>query len=87
VLVTVAAEDTVAAHAFATGRSKRGCCAVRRWLSTAGTCASARRAFLHALLHEGVRLAWARKMPVYVVNATAAVRAQIELVESCSLGG
>jgi hypothetical protein len=34
-----------------------------------------------------VRLAWARKVPLFVVNATPAVRAQLELVESYPLGG
>lgn len=48
---------------------------------------SCRRCIGHALLHESVRLAWACKVPMYVVNASAAVRAQIELVESYSLGG
>ena len=45
------------------------------------------QSFLHALLHEAVRLAWARKVPMHVVNATPAVRAQLEFVESYSLGG
>lgn len=45
------------------------------------------QSFLHALLHEVVRLAWARKVPIHVVNATPAVRAQLELVENYSLGG
>jgi hypothetical protein len=34
-----------------------------------------------------VRLAWARTVPLFVVNATPAVRAQLELVESYPLGG
>ncbi len=45
------------------------------------------QSFLHALLHESVRLAWARRVPLFVLNATPAVRAQLELVESYSLGG
>jgi hypothetical protein len=42
---------------------------------------------VHALLHDTVRLAWARKVPMFVVDVTPTVRAQIELVESYSLGG
>jgi hypothetical protein len=34
-----------------------------------------------------VRLAWAKKAPIWVVNTTPAVRAQLELVENYSLGG
>jgi hypothetical protein len=45
------------------------------------------QSFLHALLHQSVRLAWARKVPLFVLNATPAVRAQLELVEGYSLGG
>jgi hypothetical protein len=44
------------------------------------------QSFLHAL-HETVRLAWARKVPVFVVHATPAVQAQLEFVEGYSLGG
>ena len=45
------------------------------------------QSFLHALLHECVRLARAKKAPLRVVHATPAVRAQLELVENDSLGG
>jgi hypothetical protein len=45
------------------------------------------QSFLHALLHETVRLAWALKVPIHVLGAEPAVRAQLELVEGYSLGG
>jgi len=45
------------------------------------------QSFLHALLHETVRLAWALKVPIHVIGAESAVRAQLELVEGYSLGG
>ncbi|OGQ19548.1 MAG: hypothetical protein A2138_24940 [Deltaproteobacteria bacterium RBG_16_71_12] len=45
------------------------------------------QSYLHALLHETVRLAWAVKTPIYVMNASPAVRAHLELVEAYSLGG
>lgn len=45
------------------------------------------QSYVHALLHEAVRLAWAKKVPLYITNASRAVRAQLELVENYSLGG
>lgn len=86
-LVTVASEDTAAAHAFSSSflepkLLKRESVALD--FRTLRVCT---QSFLHALLHESVRLAWARKVPLYVVNATPAVRAQLELVEGYSLGG
>lgn len=87
VLVGVASEDTAAAQRFAVEHlepklMKRESIALDFRNMRACT-----QSFLHALLHESVRLAWARKVPMFVVNATAAVRAQLELVESYSLGG
>jgi hypothetical protein len=85
--VNVAAEDTAAAHAFAsTALEPR---LLRREPVTLDftNLRVCTQSFLHALLHESVRLAWARKVPLFVVNAAPAVRAQLELVESYSLGG
>jgi hypothetical protein len=45
------------------------------------------QSYLHALLSEVVRVAWAFRAPVYVVNARPAVRSGLELLESYSLGG
>jgi hypothetical protein len=86
-LITVASEDTVAAHAFAAAvleprLMKREALALD--FRTMRVCT---QSFLHALLHETVRLAWARKVPMFVVNASPSVRAQLELVEGYSLGG
>ncbi len=87
VLVTVAAEDTATAHEFVTRHIEPK---LLRRESVALDFLNVRvctQSFLHALLHESVRLAWARKVPVYVVNAVPTVRAQIEFVEGYSLGG
>ena len=87
ILVRVASEDTAAATAFAeTVLAPR---MMRREpvvldFATVRVCT---QSYLHALLHETVRLAWALKVPVFVVNAAPAVRAQLELVEGYSLGG
>lgn len=86
-VVTVAAEDTVAAHRFAAQVLEPKL--LRREVvaldfQNLRVCT---QSFLHALLHQSVRLAWALKVPMYVANVTPALRAQLELVESYSLGG
>lgn len=45
------------------------------------------QSFLHALLYQALRLAWALKVPIYVVHAEPAVRSTLELVENYALGG
>ncbi|HEY4223123.1 MAG TPA: ATP-binding protein, partial [Myxococcota bacterium] len=45
------------------------------------------QSYLHALLFEVLRLAWATKTPIYVVNAKPAVRSGLELLENYALGG
>lgn len=45
------------------------------------------QSFLHALLYEVLRLAWATKTPIYVVNAKPAVRSGLELLENYAMGG
>ena len=87
VLVAVASEDTAAAEHFSNSvlepkLLKRESVALD--FRNMRVCT---QSFLHALLHQSVRLAWARKVPLYVLNATPAVRAQLELVEGYSLGG
>lgn len=48
---------------------------------------SCTQSFAHALLFEAVRLAWARRCTLYVVNAQPAVRSALEMVENYALGG
>lgn len=45
------------------------------------------QSFVHALLFQALRLAWAVKCPVYVINAQPAVRSTLELLENYALGG
>ncbi|MBK9261186.1 MAG: hypothetical protein IPM54_15435 [Polyangiaceae bacterium] len=45
------------------------------------------QSFLHALMYEAVRLAWAMRAPIYVVHADGPVRSGIEFLESYALGG
>jgi hypothetical protein len=45
------------------------------------------QSYVHALLYEALRLAWARKTPIYILNAQPAVRSTLELLENYALGG
>lgn len=45
------------------------------------------QSFLHALLYEPLRLAWALKVPIYAVRAAPAVQSLLELLENYALGG
>lgn len=86
-LVDVAADNTDAAQAFASGALEPRLLRRESLALDFRNLRVCTQSFLHALLHELVRLAWARKIPIYVVNAAPAVRAQIEFVEAYSLGG
>jgi hypothetical protein len=86
-LVKVAAEDTAAALRHAQEQLeprllKRESIA----LDFIGL-AICTQSFLHALLYEALRLAWAKRVPIYIANATPAVRSGLDLLESYSLGG
>jgi hypothetical protein len=45
------------------------------------------QSYVHALLYEALRLAWARKTPIYILNAQPAVKSTLELLENYALGG
>lgn len=45
------------------------------------------QSWLHALLYESIRLAWARRVPIYVVNADPAVQEGLRFLEAYALGG
>ena len=47
----------------------------------------ATQSYLHALLYDVLRLAWAKQSFIHVVNASPSVRSGIELVEAYALGG
>ncbi len=86
-LVDVAAEDTTAAHAFSSTHLEPKLLRRESLALDFRNLRVCTQSFLHALLHEGVRLAWARKVPVYIVNASSTIQAQLEFVEGYSLGG
>jgi len=45
------------------------------------------QSFIHALLYEALRLAWAKRVPIYIINAKPTVRSSLDLLESYALGG
>ena len=45
------------------------------------------QSWLHALLYESIRLAWALKVKIHVVNAAPAVREGLRFLEAYALGG
>lgn len=45
------------------------------------------QSWLHALLFEPVRLAWALRVPIHIVNADPAVREGLRFLEAYALGG
>jgi len=45
------------------------------------------QSFLHALLYEPLRVAWALRTDIFVVNAEPAVRSNLELLQNYALGG
>jgi signal transduction histidine kinase len=44
------------------------------------------QSWLHALLYESIRLAWARRVPIHVLNAPPAVQEGLRFLESYALG-
>lgn len=45
------------------------------------------QSWLHALMYEPVRLAWALRVPIHVVGAQPAVREGLRFLETYALGG
>jgi hypothetical protein len=45
------------------------------------------QSFLHALLYEPVRLAWATRTTMHAVGAAPAVKSGVEFLERYALGG
>jgi hypothetical protein len=87
VLVAVAMEDTAAAAEFSEKTLQPLILKKRIIALDFKNLQVCTQSFLHALLHEAVRLAWAKKVPLFVMNVSPAVRVQLDLVENYSLGG
>jgi hypothetical protein len=45
------------------------------------------QSYVHSLLYEALRVAWALKTPIYILNAQPAVKSTLDLLENYALGG
>jgi hypothetical protein len=45
------------------------------------------QSWLHPLMYEPVRLAWALRVPIHVIGAQPAVREGLRFLETYALGG
>ncbi len=86
-VVSVAAEDTVAAESWAQEALQPAVLKGRPIVLNFANVKAATQSYLHSLLFEVVRLAWAKRVPIHVVNARPAVQSSLELLEQYALGG
>jgi hypothetical protein len=86
-LLSIASEDTAQAAKFATEVLLPDVAAGRPVVLDFINWQVFSQSYLHALLYLVIRMAWATKTMVYVVNAGAAVRSGIEWVEGYALAG
>ena len=86
-LVSIAAEDTSAARTYSEQHLEPRLIRRESIALDFGTLSICTQSFLHALLYEALRLAWAKRVPIYVLNVKPAVRSSLDLLESYALGG
>jgi hypothetical protein len=86
-VITVAAEDTVAAEQFSKDVLQPAILDGRPIVLVFANVPIVTQSYLHSLLYEVVRLAWAKRVPIYIDNAKPAVRSSLELLERYALGG
>jgi hypothetical protein len=86
-LLAIASEDTAQAAKFATEVLLPDVAAGRPVALDFINWQVFSQSYLHALLYLVIRMAWATKTTVYVVNAGPAVRSGIEWVEGYALAG
>ena len=86
-LVAIAAEDTTAARQFAEANLESRLMKRESVALDFATLSICTQSFLHALLFETLRLAWAKRLPLYMLNVKPAVRSSLDLLESYALGG
>ena len=86
-LVFRTSEDTAAAHRFAAEELESRILKKTPFILDFRGIDVTTQSYLHALLFEVLRLAWARRVPIYVANVAPAVKSGLELLESYALGG
>lgn len=86
-IVSVAAEDTTKAEQYGNDflipRIVKGECIALDFRGYR-ICT---QSFIHALLFAPLRVAWATRSPIYIVNAAPAVRSTLQLLEGYALAG
>jgi hypothetical protein len=86
-VVNVASEDTVAAQRFSEQHLQPLLIARTPVSLNFVNFSICTQSFLHALLFDAVRVAWARQTPIFVEKANPAVKNGLELLEAYALGG
>ncbi len=86
-MVKVAGEDTPTALAFARETLQPRIVARAPLALDFRNVSVCTQSHMHAMLYEPIRLAWALKIPIYVLNARPAIRSGLELLENYALGG
>jgi len=87
IVVSVAAEDTVAAERYSQEVLQPEVLRGAPVVLVFSNVPVATQSYLHALLFEVVRLAWAKRVPIYIAQARPAVRSSLELLQQYALGG
>jgi hypothetical protein len=87
ILMSMKAENTAAARALAQETLEPAVLQRRPVALDFRNMRICTQSFLHALLYEVLRLAWARRSEIYVVHASPAVKSALRHLESYALGG
>ncbi len=86
-MVAIAVEDTTAARAYSENHIEPRLLRREPVALDFANIPICTQSFLHALLYEALRLAWAKRVPIYVLGVKATVRSSLDLLESYALGG
>jgi hypothetical protein len=86
-LVKMTSEDTVAAEKFAQENLIPLIMKRQKIILDFRQVEIATQSYLHALLFETLRLAWAMRTYIYVVNASPSVKSGLDLLQNYALGG
>ena len=85
--LNIAAEDTAAAQAFVKTYLEPRLLEKKSFALDFRALDVCTQSYLHALLFDMLRLAWARRVPIYIENASPAVRSGLEMLENYALSG
>ena len=87
ILVAVASENTAEAQAYAQKKLVPHLARKQAIALNFRNFEIVTQSFIHALLYEAIRVAWALKTPIYIVDAQPAVRSTLEFLETYALAG